>query len=66
MDDIVMGAAPEVVAAPEPEAPSTAVAVVEHDSEPVAPPHVRLESGTMSELMVHIKAWLAWSHRQSE
>ena len=38
--------------------------VVPHDPEPVMPEHLRLESGHMSELMDHIKAWFAWTGRQ--
>ncbi len=46
-------------------APATAPKIKAPDSEPVAPKHLRLESGTMHELMEYVKAWLAWDSRQT-
>lgn len=54
----------EVEHVEEPVVEAQAVAVVEHDPEPVAPAHLRLESGHMDELMAHIKEWLSWTKRQ--
>lgn len=35
------------------------------EPEPVAPAHLRLESGTMHELMMHVKTWLEWDNKRA-